>query len=158
MNRESFLQRVQTLRESWSERRQVRALASSHDFESQFQLLAMLHAWARDAVQDVQEVYGDELSVELGPEPGHEDRNPGFTITLAPGYSAALVLVERQRTGASHWFVSVTLNSAGPGASAVSAGPQRRTGQWTRGQLEDLVLSLLGAYERSIAGGADSGT
>lgn len=155
MNRESFFQRVQALRESWAERRQVRALASSHDFDSQFQLLQLLHAWSHDAGSDVREVYGDELDVELGPEPRYDDRNPGFTLSLAPGYSATLVLVERQRTGAAHWFVSVTMNSAGPGGAAVSAGPQRRTGQWTRGQLEDLVLSLLGAYERSLSGGAD---
>lgn len=155
MNRESFFQRVQALRESWAERRQVRTLASSHDYDSQFRLLQLLHSWAREAVEDIREVYGDELAIELGPEPRYEDRNPGFTLSLAPGYSASLVLVERQRTGAPHWFVSVTVNSAGPGGAAVSAGPQRRTGQWTRGQLEDLILSLLGAYERSVAGGAD---
>ncbi|MDZ7727606.1 MAG: hypothetical protein U5Q44_05050 [Dehalococcoidia bacterium] len=102
MNRESFFQRVQALRESWSERRQVRALASSHDFDSQFQLLQLLHAWARDAASDVREVYGDELDVELGPEPRYDDRNPGFTLSLAPGYSATLVLVGTPSARALH--------------------------------------------------------
>ena len=39
------------------------------------------------------------------------------------------------------------------GGGAIAAGPERRNGQWTRGRLEELLLSVLGAYERaSVAG------
>jgi hypothetical protein len=154
VNRESFVQRVQALRESWSERRQVRALASSHDFDSQFLLLQMLHSWSADAVADINQVYAGELRVELSPLPQPGDRNPGFSLSVAPGYTVALSLGERSRAGSQHWFISVAVNSTGPGTPPVAAGPQRRTGQWTRGQLEEVILTALGAYERSLSGGA----
>jgi len=37
----------------------------------------------------------------------------------------------------------------------VAAGPERRYGQWTRARLEDLLLSLLGAYERARSEGGE---
>jgi hypothetical protein len=33
----------------------------------------------------------------------------------------------------------------------VTAGPERRNGQWTRGRVEDILLSVLGAYERAAS-------
>lgn len=134
----------------------MRALASAHDFDSQFQLLQMLHSWAYDATKDINEVYAGDLQVELSPLPQPTDRTPGFTLTVAPGYTVSLSLSERSRAGAQHWFISVAVNSTGPGSPPVAAGPQRRTGQWTRGQLEEVVLTALGAYERSLSGGAEA--
>ena len=60
-------------------------------------------------------------------------------------------LAERRRMGGSRWFIAVSVATAGPGGSAVAAGPERRNGQWTRGRLEEVLLSVLGAYERSVA-------
>jgi hypothetical protein len=150
-DRESFHQRVQTLRDSWSERRQVRSLASAHDFDSQLQLLSLLYDWTLDAIQDIRDVYSDELTIEISPRPTAQDRNPGFSLVIGGAYSLRLILGERARGGTDHWFISVTLSSSGTGGGSIAAGPQRRTGQWTRSQLEEVILSALGSYERTTA-------
>ena len=131
---EPFAQRVQSLRETWLERRMVKALASAHDRESQFQLLATLHQWALQAAADIQRVYGETLIVEVSPAP-------------------EAGLAERRRASGGSWFVDASVMGGGRGGGAIAAGPERRNGQWTRGRLEELLLSVLGAYERaSVAG------
>jgi hypothetical protein len=40
------------------------------------------------------------------------------------------------------------MTTGGPRGTSIAAGPERRNGQWTRARVEDLLLSLLGAYER----------
>lgn len=151
VNRDAFARRVQDLREAWSEHRQVRTLAATHDFDSQYQLLLLLHRWSSDASADINRVYEGVLQTHLDATLSTEHREPGFTFVIAPGYSLALALVQRPRSGEPHWFISVSLN-AGPAGPGVPAGPRRRTGQWTRAQLEDLVLSVLGAHERAVSG------
>jgi hypothetical protein len=149
--RESFRQRVEELRYAWSERRQIRSLASVHDFESQFELLRLLHQWAEEAVADIRRVYDDELHIQLDPTPGAQDRPPAFSLSIGGEQGLSFSLAERPRGGGTHWFISVTIGPAVPGASPIAAGPQRRAGQWTRGQFQDLVLSALGAFERSLS-------
>jgi hypothetical protein len=152
--RESFATRVQALRASWAERRQVARYAGSHDFDSQFQLLLTLHEWCSEAVAEVQSVYGDALDIELSPRPAASDQPPGFTLLVGQDYAVTFTLVERQRIAGSRWHVSVAVRSPGTG-TVTHAGPERRNGQWTRTRLEDVVLSVLGAYERSLASNID---
>jgi hypothetical protein len=152
MSAESFQRRVALLRDSWAERRELKGLATVHDFDSQFRLLRTLHGWAEAAARDVAEVYGPELSVTLSPAP-QRGANPAFTITVADQFTVTFLLGERRRTAASTWFITVMVGSGAPGGPIVAAGPERRTGQWTRTRLEDIVLSVLGAYERSSSEG-----
>ncbi|MFN8506297.1 MAG: hypothetical protein U0547_01870 [Dehalococcoidia bacterium] len=147
---EPFALRVQSLRETWLERRMVKALAGSHDRDSQFQLLGALHQWAVHAAADIQRVYGEALHVELSPPPEAGDPAPGFHVAVGRGYSVSFGLHERRRATGSSWFVDASVLDAGRGA--VAAGPERRNGQWTRGRMEDLLLSVLGAYERALNG------
>jgi hypothetical protein len=156
MSGESFERRVETLRDSWAERRQLKGLASVHDFDSQLALLSTLHQWSMAAAEDIRRVYGDALSVTVSPAPGKGDSMPAFAVTLGNSHTVTFVLTERRRMGGSRWFVSVTVGSGGPGGSLVAAGPERRNGQWTRGRLEDILLSVLGAYERSLSDGSKS--
>ena len=149
---ESFLGRVQALRQSWVERRQMKGLTSAHDFASQYQLLLTLHGWANQNVGDVRAVYGPELRAVLSPAPGLEEGPPAFCVTFAEAYRVTFALTERRRLGAAHWFISV--NTAGPRGGAVAAGPERRNGHWTRSRMEEVLLSVLGAYERSLADSA----
>jgi hypothetical protein len=153
MSGESFERRVEILRDSWAERRQLKGLASVHDFESQFSLLETLHEWAQAATSDVRKVYGESFPISLTPVPEREDSTHAFAMTLANNYTVTFVLTERRRIGGSRWFVTVTVGSGGPGGTIVAAGPERRNGQWTRTRLEDILLSVLGAYERSLADG-----
>ncbi len=144
-----FARRVQTLRDSWIERRQVQSFASSHDFDSQYQLLLTLHRWAFEAIHDVQEIYRESVSIKLSPAPDGRGAHPAFSMALAGTYSVNFSLQERVRAGTSHWSVAACVISNAPGGIVVPAGPERRNGQWTRGRLEELLLSVLGAYERS---------
>jgi hypothetical protein len=151
MSGESFERRVETLRNSWAERRQLKGLASVHDLESQFSLLTTLHSWAETAAADIRKVYGESLAIAVSPLPRKEDVAPAFTVTLGNSYTVTFVLTERRRMAGTRWFVSVTVGAGGPGGGIVAAGPERRNGQWTRGRLEDILLSVLGAYERALS-------
>ncbi|WP_322797209.1 hypothetical protein [Tepidiforma sp.] len=148
MSGEPFRSRVATLRDAWAERRALRAIAGAHDQASQFALLRTLWGWAREAAEDIRAVYGPSLDVALSPEPTPGTANPAFTLRIAGEYTLAFSLAERRRAGGSRWSIAVTISTAGEG-SVTPAGPERRNGQWTRSRLQELILSVLGAYERS---------
>jgi len=150
MSGESFSQRVQNLHDSWNERRQMKGIASAHDFESQFQLLSTLHSWAAEAVDEVHRVYGESVHISLSPSPTRDPHGPLFSAFLGDSFTLAFALTERRRMGGSRWFISVSVGTLGAGGGVVPVGPERRNGQWTRTRLEDLLLSVLGAYERSL--------
>ncbi|HMO54335.1 MAG TPA: hypothetical protein PJ994_07520 [Tepidiformaceae bacterium] len=154
MSGESFERRVEILRDSWAERRQLKGLASVHDFESQFALLNTLHGWAEAAATDIRKVYGESLMVTISSIPGRDDSVPAFAVTIGHSHTVTFVLTERRRMNGSRWFISVTVGAGGPGGALVAAGPERRNGQWTRGRLEDILLSVLGAYERALSDGS----
>lgn len=149
MGGRSFVDRVEVLRDSWLERRELRELSASHDFESQFRLLATIYGWAASAVTDIKTVYADSLAIALSAAPGMSDGTPAFTVAFADRCLVTFSASEKRRAGASRWFVAVSI-SAGRGGAVDAAGPDRKTGSWTRGRLEDVLLSVLGAYERSL--------
>ena len=152
--RESFVGRVRALRESWLERRQIARFATARDLQSQHELLLTLHSWAADAVTDVRAVYGESFAVELTPPPAVPEVAAGFTVAVKGEHAVTFALAERRRLAGSRWHVAVTVRE--PGSVGITqAGPERRNGQWTRGRLEDLVLSILGAYERSVSAALD---
>ncbi len=158
MHPEPFAQRVRTLHASWLERREVRAFAGSHTRDAQFELLLALHRWAEGAVRDIVAVYSAAFAAELGPAPERDEVSPAFNVSLAGNHVLTLSLLERRRLNVQHWYVSVSHSSGVDGGDGVMAGPERRNGQWTRGRLEDLLLSILGGYERSVTeGGAAEG-
>ena len=151
MSGESFSQRVQKLHDSWNERRQIKGIASAHDFDSQFQLLSTLHSWAEEAVSEIRQVYDDVVHISLSPAPLRDPDGPAFSIYLGQAFTLTFALTERRRLGGSRWFVSVSVGSSGATGGVVAAGPERRNGHWTRGRLKELLLSVLGAFERSQA-------
>ena len=152
---EPFVNRVQLLRDSWLERRQVGRLAASHDFDSQFRLLLALHQWSQEAVNAAASVYSAGPAIVASPRP-HRAESAAFAVTVGERHSVTFALTERRRMSGARWHVSVSVAAQGPGGAVTQAGPERRNGQWSRARLEDVVLSLLGAYERSMEGG-DSG-
>ncbi len=158
MSVEPFGDRVRALRDSWIERREVKALAGAHDFESQFRLLEMLHGWTTRAAADAAEVYGGELELRISPRPSPAGRDAAFSVVVAEAFVLSFRLAQRQRMGTPGWFVSVSIATTGGHGNAVMAGPERRYGQWTRGGVEDLLLTVLGAYERSLSGEGASGS
>lgn len=149
MASEPFAERVRALRDSWTERRQVKSLASAHDFDSQFRLLVTLHQWVLRGVEDIREVYGPEMEIRVSPRPAARDT--GFSVIVGDTFVLSFQLVERLRMGTAGWFIAAEIAGTSAPGNPVAAGPQRRFGQWTRGGIEDLLLTLMGAYERSLA-------
>ena len=152
MSGESFQRRVAFLRDTWAERRHLKRVAGATDFESQFTLLELLYGWAETAASDVRAVYRNELPVTLTPPPLANGLQV-FSVTVGHNYTVTFALTRRQRAGGTTWTIVVTLGADG---ANTAAGPERRNGQWTRARLEDLLLLLLGAYERAASGGAKS--
>ncbi|MFN0145072.1 MAG: hypothetical protein ACKVT1_01060 [Dehalococcoidia bacterium] len=153
---EPFVNRVQLLRDSWLERRQVGRFAASHDFDSQFRLLITLHEWAEEAVRAAASVYEGSPGIIASPRP-HRSETAAFSVTVGDRHSVTFALTERRRMSGARWHVSVSIAAQGPGGAVTQAGPERRNGQWSRARLEEVLLSLLGAYERSIEG-SDAGS
>lgn len=151
MSSESFQRRVEVLRESWAERRYLKDVASSQEYEPQFQLLESLHRLAESAVAEIRSVYAEDIDVTLGPMPDRGNSSPAFSVTIGGSYTVTFLLDERRRTPLARWFVSATISSGGPGGAVTAAGPARRDGQWTRLRVEDIFLSVLGAYERGLS-------
>ena len=156
MSAEPFALRVRSLHESWRERREVKALASAHDRTSQFRLLLSLHGWAVEALSDVQAVYGPDFPLVIDAPPKELDSLPGFTVQLG-GQALTLSLLQRSRANTRHWYISVAFSSSDPAGTGHIA-TDRRNGQWNRGRMQELLLTLLGGYERSIgAAGEQAG-
>jgi hypothetical protein len=153
--REPFGARVQQLHDAWVERRALAHLASDHNFEAQFDLLTTLHGWAEEAFRDIAAIYDGALDLWLSPAPSKADTPPAFTVRMGDQETATFALVGRSRVSTTRWHVSASI---GPGAGIgrpTVAGPERSKGQWSRSRLEDLLLSLVSAYERSLGAGDD---
>lgn len=153
---EPFRLRVAALRAQWEERREVAGFAGRHDFASQFALLLTLHRWASQAIAAVVTVYGETLTITLSPGPD-ETTTPAFTLAIGEQFGAVATLVERRRSPAPQWGISVSVFSPQRDGAITTAGPERRAGQWSRSRIEELVLSLVGAYERSLGGAVPAG-
>ena len=128
MQSETFRHRVRALRDSWTERRELKALSNSHDFDSQLRLLLTLHSWAQEAVADIAAIYGDRLAATLSPAPGSHDPAPGFRVTNADHYGVGFSVQQHPRAGGPRWHLNVLLASEGPGGNIAHAGPERRNG------------------------------
>ena len=139
-----FEARVRSLRQAWLERRESWVLSRAHDIGSQRRILANVHAWASECIEDVRQVYGETLPLTIEPL-GERDR---FGVLISADQCAAFELVDRGSDERSSW--QVVARVATRGAEAAQATDERRVRRWSRAQVEEILLSLLGAYERSL--------
>ncbi|MGH2610791.1 MAG: hypothetical protein ACRDHF_17055, partial [Tepidiformaceae bacterium] len=140
-----FRERVESLRDAWSERREVRPLAAAKDFDSQCRLLAILHGWAAGAAADIAAIYGEDLPVRIDDGPSGDP--PGFGMFFDREMTLRFAVTESRRGAIGAWTISALWATApGPG---VPVEPRRRNGQWSRARLEEVLLSALGQFERS---------
>lgn len=147
----SFAARVEALRDSWAERRELSGFVGAHDFATQFALLGTLHAWSLAAAAEVSHVYGDSVRITASGPPDRSQGCPAFSLTIEERFAVRFALAQRRRLGESLWYVGVTLTSPGADREPSAAGPERRNGRWSRGRLEELLLALLSSYERARA-------
>ena len=139
-----FEARVRSLHEGWVERRESGFLSRSHDFDSQRRVLANIHRWAGECIEDIRHVYGEAFPIAIEPL---GDSAP-FGITVGAVQRAAFELVDRGVGERSSWQV-VARVATGAG-EAGEAPEERRVRHWRRSQVEEILLSLLSAYERSL--------
>lgn len=151
---ENFRRRVAQLRDSWEERRALKGFAGASDFDSQYTLLSAIYRWVAEAATDIRDVYGEGLAVNLGPEPTTGGPAPAFALTLGDATTLTFAMVERTRRDSARWAIAVTIGTGGLAGTVVTAGPERRSAQWTRARVEDILLSVLAAHERATSEGA----
>ena len=144
----SFRERLEELRDSWSERREVRPLAAARDFESQRALLRVLHRWCDEAAALIRDVYGEELVARVEPLEAEQQE---FSASIGAAPALVFSLQERDGAGRGNWTVAVRF--AEP---ATTVEPQRRNGPWSRARLEQLLLSAIAAHERGRSTGEDA--
>jgi hypothetical protein len=145
---EAFESRVRELRDTWAEQRELAGLSAGNDLVSRFELLSVLHGWAAEAAAAITQVYGGSFLCNVSPAPQITDRPPAFLVTIGGGYTARFFLKERETSGANHWTVSAVVRTPGSSIASTTVGPDRRHRGWSRSQLEDVLLSMLAAYER----------
>ncbi|GAB4335377.1 MAG: hypothetical protein Kow0010_22840 [Dehalococcoidia bacterium] len=147
MVREPFRFRVEALREAWRDRREASQLSARHDYAAQQQLLRLLHGWVTASLSDVREVYGPSLAATIEPDSGEVAAAEGaFTVAIGQGV-ATFSLRQQRREGAPAWRVASTVTVAGQPLPATSGARARR---WTRAKADEILLTLLAAYERSL--------
>ncbi len=139
-----FEARVRSLHEGWLERRESWLLSRAHDLDSQRRVLANIHRWASECIEDVRHVYGEVLPITI--EPLEEQAR--FTITVGDSQGAAFELFDRGSDERPSWQVVARVAAGG---EAGEAPEERRVRHWRRSQVEEILLSLLSAYERSLS-------
>ncbi len=143
MDRMPFEARVRSLHEGWLERRESWLLSRAHDLDSQRRVLDNIHRWASECIEDVRHVYGEALPITIEPLE-EQDR---FTITVGDSQCAAFEIFDRGSDERPSWQVVARVAAGG---EAGEAPEERRVRHWRRSQVEEILLSLLSAYERSL--------
>lgn len=140
-----FEARVRSLHQAWLERRESWVLSRAHDLDSQRRVLANVHGWASECIEDVRHVYGETLPLTIEPlgEPGC------FNVAVGASQCATFALVDRGNPERPSWQVVARVVTHGDEGG--QAADERRVRRWGRAQVEEILLSLLGAYERSLA-------
>ena len=143
---QSFAPRIAELHNAWEERRALKSLTTRHDFEAQSLLLRTIYSWAGQARATIAEVYDGSVQVTLVPESG-DLLGRRLAMSFAGTHTLAVSLVERIEGHHQQWrlVAAFTTHSRTPG---VPPHTSSRTPVWTRRAFEDLVLTVLDAYER----------
>ncbi len=139
-----FEARVRSLHQAWLERRESWVLSRTHDVDSQRLVLANVHRWASECIEDVRHVYGETLPLTIEPL-GERDC---FDVAIGASQCATFELVDRRNGERPSWQVVARVVTRGD--EDAQAADERRVRRWGRAQVEEILLSLLGAYERSL--------
>ena len=125
------------------ERRETGTLSRSHDLESQLRVFENVHRWASECLGDIDIVYGEALNTAIDPLAG-SGASRRFAVVVGGDERATFELVDRGTAERPAWLVVVRVAAGGRPREA-----ERRIRFWRRPQVEEIVLSLLGAYERA---------
>lgn len=144
----TFEDRVLQVHATWADRREVRDTSGSF-FDTQYRLLQKLYDWTSEAVETIQSVYGEQAVTALSPRPDADSRILSFEVRIGSTQTLSIALSETGRGGKSQWRIKAMVRLEN-GRPSMAVGPARRTTVWTKRELENLLLSLLTAYERQL--------
>jgi hypothetical protein len=154
---EEFAVRVARLRREWQGHGQLRLIRHMPLGQQSHELLLLLHQWAADAVEVVHSIYGETIAITETPVYWQEMTGSG-TFSVGIGSSWFLEFTARPASPPHHWRDAVTASLILP--DRVRSPAQRRPGRnsdWTREQVEDLILQLLTVMERERSGHGGNG-
>ena len=97
-------------------------------------------------VEDIRDVYGKRFPIALGPSPERDQDPPAFLVLIAEVQTLIVALTEQRYGGESVYSVAMSMHG---NVLPQVTGPSGKPGHWTRLQLEDVLLSMLGTFERS---------
>lgn len=143
-----FATKVRELHRHWEEASLLAPILVNRDRASQLSLLLFVYQWCDESAREIRAVYGEEF-VELTEAVDGQAPYPSFFMRLGPGQQLSATLSREDREG-ERWQVQIRLrfpNEPGP----VLAHWSHRTSNWTRPQVEALLLSLLSSLERTHA-------
>lgn len=141
MGNEDFRQRLSQLAESWEERRVSVTLGRRRVQPAQLELLGLIHGWAREALRDVVSVYGSTVKAALSPL----ESGGGQTFRVEVGESHATFEVMLDGGHKDSWRTTAVVRLSGePAEKAHSHRPR----EWSRRRVEEIVLQMVGAFER----------
>ena len=142
----TFRQRVEHVRSSWEERRELSRMSPVGDRASRFSLLLWIYGWVAQASEVINEVYDYSLGLVLSPTPLAADECPAFSVHLS-GRALSFSLAPLDPADPSRWVVSAV---SGENESPGEEYRGRRPVRWSRRRVEDLLLNLLAEHERSL--------
>jgi hypothetical protein len=140
-----FATKVRELHEHWEENREVGPLIRQRDRASQLAMLMIVHQWCTTAAAEIRAVYGESF-VQLSEPLDHEGEHPRFSLKLGTQHQLSAELL-CDDPASERWHVQVRLRLPHEPSWVVARWSQR-TSNWTREQLEKLLLSLLSSGER----------
>lgn len=145
---QSFVERVRHFQQDWRDRREYAELAELVEPHRTERLLCVLHAWASEAAADIHEVYGSTLELTVGPVEPDFRHGAGFTVAVAGSFYLDFEAGGNSASPTSPRTVNAGVRF-GDGSREIALTRQSRHVMWNREQVQDLVMRLLGAYERS---------
>ncbi len=142
-----FAERVRDLRDDWSDMRDMAAMLQHDDRPSQFRALLKVYDWCVDAVADIRRAYGSAAVAGISPPPEESGAEPGFEVSVNTAHRFGAWLT-RVRGSQDRWHIHVALMFP-ESQTWLPAARGHQVNYWTRRRIDDILLSLLSAFERS---------
>jgi hypothetical protein len=147
-----FSEKLRAIHDSWAEARDTREIRRLRTAAAQAEMLALIHAWCVRLAAQMEEIYGSLVRLSALNPYGSEDM--GFDLAIGDDHQMAVSLQPGKAStsgSAPTWEVQIRLRYPEEPAWVVATWG-RRNQNWTRQRIEEVLLSLLSAFERSRSG------
>ncbi len=142
-----FRSRVAAVRQTWEETDQLATLGGRTDREALLGFLCLFHRWARESAEAIRDVYGEELAIDVGPEPQADAARPTVSVSLG-GEELIVAWLAEVEAGDDRWSMRVVTRSREKRGTWIPERPNGAHRIWTRAQVENLMLGAVVGFER----------